>query len=351
MVKVLGAYLSTQPYGARVYKLSSDEFGVLLSDTTVCLGIREFVQTIHAYLESHTFKFDEYEIFLSFSSGYTTSKLEALVKADMALKVAKRSRKDVVCFEDLGDVKKDYEHNITWTKKLKKAIEEDRIAPWFQPIIDNKSGEIVKYECLMRMFDEDGTVIAPGAFLDVAYKTRLYYKLAKMMISKSCEYFRDKPWEFSFNMTVSEVMNREIVQFMKECLIRNNVADRVVVELLESEGIEKYPEVEEFIREIKALGCKVAIDDFGSGYSNFEHLLKLKVDFIKIDGSIIRRIDSDRNSLVIAETIADFARKLGIRTVAEFVHSGEIHSMVNRVGIDYAQGFHLGKPAPEVVGE
>ncbi|MGE4295282.1 MAG: EAL domain-containing protein [Campylobacterales bacterium] len=349
VVKVLHAYLSTQPYEARVYKLSSDEFGVLLPDVGLIPAAQEFVQMIHAYLESHTFRFDEYEIFLSVSSGFTTSKEEALVKADMALKVAKRTRKDVVCFEDLGDVKKDYEHNITWTKKLKKAIEEDRIRPWFQPIIDNKSGEIVKYECLMRMFDEDGTVIAPGEFLDVAYKTRLYYKLARTMIAKSCEYFRDKPWEFSFNMTVSEVMNREIVQFLKTCLTENRVADRVVVELLESEGIEKYPEVEEFIRDIKALGCKVAIDDFGSGYSNFEHLLKLKVDFIKIDGSIIRRIDTDRNSLVIAETIADFARKLGIRTVAEFVHSGEILTLVNGAGIDYAQGYHLGKPAPEVV--
>jgi PAS domain S-box-containing protein/diguanylate cyclase (GGDEF)-like protein len=351
VVKVLHAYLITQPYAAKVYKLSSDEFGVLIRDVSVCPNPKEFIQTVHAYLESHTFRFDEYEIFLSVSSGYTLSVDDALIKADMALKAAKKSRKDVVCFEDLGDIKKDYEHNITWTRKIKEAIEADRIIPWFQPIVDAKSTEIVKYECLMRMVEEDGSIIAPGMFLEVAYKTRLYHKLAQIMIAKSCAYFKNRALPFSLNMTASEVMNRELVGFLKEAIHANGVADRLVIELLESEGIERYPEVQEFIHDIKELGCKVAIDDFGSGYSNFEHLLKLQVDYIKIDGSIIRRIDTDRNSFVIAETIADFARKLGIKTVAEFVHSGEISRLVEEIGIDYAQGFHLGKPDPKAGDE
>lgn len=331
--------------GVKTYKLSADEFGILVANREILQDEGMFLRSIHRDLEEAIFVFDDHDIGISVSIGAVCTKDEPLAKADMALKVAKKERKAVVTFTDLGDIKKDYEHNFRWINKIKDAIRDDRIAPWFQPIVDSSSKEIVKYECLMRMFEDDGSVIAPNEFLPIAYKTRLYTPLTKIMIAKACKYFREIPTDFSFNMTISDVLNREIVQFLRDNLEANGVTKQLVIELLESEGIEKYPEVEQFIKEFKALGCKIAIDDFGSGYSNFEHLLKLNVDIIKIDGSIIRQVDSDRNSRVIAETISDFAKKLGIKTVAEFVHSKEVLEVVKEVGIDYSQGFFLGKPS------
>lgn len=335
--------------GAKTYKLSADEFGVLVEDRSTLENEMEFLKKIHGDLEESIFLFDDNEVSISVSVGYVTSKSEPLAKADMALKEAKNRRKAVVAYEEICDIKKDYERNIKWINRIKDAIRDDRVAPFFQPIVDSTTKEVVRYECLMRLLDEDGSPIPPGEFLPIAYKTRYYGPLAKIMIQKTCDFFKDKQIYFSLNLTISDVLNGEVIQFLKKNLIENNIAEYLVVELLESEEIEKYPEVEQFIVDIKKMGCKIAIDDFGSGYSNFERLLKLNVDVIKIDGSIIRRVDSDRNSRVIAETISGFAKKLGIKTVAEFVDSDSVLSVVKDIGIDYSQGFYLGKPLPELV--
>ena len=129
-------------------------------------------------------------------------------------------------------------------------------------------------------------------------------------------------------------------------LSQEDFKNRVVFEILESEGIKSYTEVSEFFKEIKKLGGRIAIDDFGSGYSNFEYILKLDVDFIKIDGSLIKNIDKDLYSQVIVETIINFAKKLGIRTVAEYVHSEEVYEMAKNLEIDYCQGYYLSPPKP-----
>ncbi|MFW5989869.1 MAG: EAL domain-containing protein, partial [Campylobacterales bacterium] len=123
---------------------------------------------------------------------------------------------------------------------------------------------------------------------------------------------------------------------------------RAVMEITESEGIEEFDEVIKFIDETKKRGAKVSIDDFGTGYSNFEYLLKLNIDYIKIDGSLIKNIDSDDNSRFIVQTIVDFARKIGVKTVAEFVYSKAIFDIVKSMGIDYAQGYYFGQPSPKI---
>ena len=106
----------------------------------------------------------------------------------------------------------------------------------------------------------------------------------------------------------------------------------------------RYEEVSQFIKRVKKKGCKIAIDDFGSGYSNFDHILRLNVDYIKIDSSLIENIDKDKNSQIIVETIVEFCNKLNIRTIAEKVHSKTIFEKVVDLGVCYSQGFYLGKP-------
>jgi EAL domain-containing protein (putative c-di-GMP-specific phosphodiesterase class I) len=131
---------------------------------------------------------------------------------------------------------------------------------------------------------------------------------------------------------------------IENILRQTGTADRLIFEILESEGIENFDEVASFITRMKALGVRFAIDDFGTGYSNYENILKLNVDILKIDGSLIRSIDTNPRHRIVVEAIVDFAKRINVDTVAEFVHSEEIYDMVRSYGITYAQGFHTGKP-------
>ena len=349
ITEVLNRHLHTLSFPASVYKLAGDEFAILVKDTQRCPECRIVVESLLGYLESYLFYYHDNEITLSFTGGFTTSAASPFAKADIALRYAKSNHLLFSCYEQLGDMRKIYENNISWTKIIKKAMAEDRIQPWFQPIVDNNSDQIVKYECLMRIIDEGGKVILPESFLKIAYQSRLYPKLAKIMIEKSCAFFQNQSCLFAINMTASEVLNQEMVDFLKQKIIKYGVSGRLIIELVESEDIEKFEVVNYFQREMKALGCQLAIDDFGTGYSNFEHLLKLKVDLIKIDGSIIRHIHEDEHSFLIAQTIAHFAHSLGVKTVAEHVHCAEVLEKTKMLGIDFSQGFFCGQPLPHLL--
>ena len=136
------------------------------------------------------------------------------------------------------------------------------------------------------------------------------------------------------------------MNFLKEKIKDYDIASRLVLEIVESEGIDNFDEIIPLISEFKNLGCKISIDDFGTGYSNFAYLMQLNVDYIKIDGSLIKDIDHNPNSQIISKTILDFAKQLELKTVAEFIHNEDVLKYTQEMGIDYLQGFHLGKPVP-----
>ncbi len=172
-------------------------------------------------------------------------------------------------------------------------------------------------------------------------------KLTQKVIKKAFDYFANKDVEFSINLSLEDILHKPTIEFLKEKLEENrNAAQRLIVEIVEEEGIENYQEICDFIEKLKSYGCKIAIDDFGTGYSNFEYLMKLNVDIVKIDGSMIKYINQDLNAKIVTELIVTFAKKLNIKTVAEFVHSQEIHEIVTDMGIDFSQGFYLGVPKP-----
>ncbi|MBL8993398.1 MAG: EAL domain-containing protein, partial [Spirochaetia bacterium] len=224
---------------------------------------------------------------------------------------------------------------------------------YFQPILNNHSRQIEKYETLVRLQGTDGKIIAPGLFLPIAKKTKLYGGISKRVIEKSFEALLASDMEFSINLSADDILNEETTAFLfatlKNCAGSSGACSRLVFEILESEGIESYEIVSDFIRKVKVFGCKVAIDDFGTGYSNFEHLLRLQVDYIKIDASLIRTLDSDRNSQILVENIVDFSNKLGILTIAEFVHSQSVLEKVRELGVHFSQGYHIGEPKAHLV--
>jgi len=328
----------------KLYRIVGDEFAILTNEET---SINDFVKLLEGIMldinTNHFTVFDN-EFSLDITVGIAIEKKNIYIHAEMAMKNARESNEKIGSFDGKVDIQKKYEQNITWTKKLKDAIREDRIILFAQPIFDNKTLEAKKYECLIRLIDDDGSIVSPFFFLEIAKKARQYENLTKIVLEKALKHFEKKDVEFSINLTIDDLLNRKTFNFIRNKLENYSNAKNLILEIVESEGIENFEEVSEKIAEFKKIGCKIAIDDFGTGYSNFEYLMKLNVDFIKIDGSLIKNITESSNSELVVKLIIDFAKELNIKTIAEFVHSQEVLEKIQEMGIDCSQGFHLGKP-------
>lgn len=335
-------------YNIELKRLSGDEFALFFMEKPSIVHFTQTAQTLIQDTEKMVFFHEKNELGIRITIGGVYQLEGALEKADIALKSAKKQQKSFLLYDEKLNVEEQYKENMEWVKNLKKAIKEDKIVPHFQPIYNNISNKITSFECLIRLIDNDNNIVGPYKFLTVAKKSRLYSKLTRIMVEKSCAYFEHLDYDFSINLSVDDILNNDTVDFIKENIKKYKVSKKIIFEVLESEGIENYEEVSFFIHEMKALGCRIAIDDFGSGYSNFEHLLKLNTDFIKIDGTLIKNLDTDTNAQVVVETIVDFSKRLNILTVAEFVHSEEILKKVKDLGIDRSQGFYLCEPQGQI---
>ena len=167
-------------------------------------------------------------------------------------------------------------------------------------------------------------MISPYFFLEISKKTKQYTYITKIMIEKTFEKFKDIDISFSINITIEDILNDEIRTFIYTMLDNYKIGNRVIFEIVESESIEVFEQVHEFIKIIKSNGSRIAIDDFGTGYSNFEYLVKLEADYVKIDGSLIKNIDTNYTSFVVVKNIVQFSKDLGMKTIAEFVENEAI---------------------------
>jgi len=335
-----------------LYRLHSDEFAHICNIGMDMDEFKIFVSMLSEKITQKSFKIDEKsEVSLSATMGISYGSEMLLINADIALKLAKKSKKNFLIYDETMAMTKEYEKNFEWTKRLKKAIEEDKIVPVFQPIVDTKTEKIVKFEALMRMMDDHGLYIPPIHFLELAKKNKLYHQLTKIMIEKTFKKFEHLPYFVSINISVEDILNKEIYSYILKKLEDSGIGHKIVFEIIESEGIENFDKVFEFIVNVKKYGAKISIDDFGTGYSNFEYLMKLKVDYIKIDGSMIKNIDSDKNSQMITKSIVSFAKNMNIKTVAEFVHSKNVFEKVKELDVDYSQGYYFGEPTDTIVSE
>jgi len=341
---------------AKAYKLQSDEFVLLFDNNYItpknCYAIKS---SIIRYIEEKSSKCDSNKcISITLSGGiafYTSSdNYENLLSyAALARKVAKSQNKKFIIYHRDLSKDSDYKKNMEWISNIKQAIDNDKIVTYYQPIIDNKTNAVTKYEVLVRMIDKENKVLSPYFFLDIAKKAKLYPNITKIVIDKAFKNFEKIPhYEFSVNLTIEDIKDEKTTSYIYQKLSSFPHKNKVIFEITESEKIENYELVDHFIKNVKKLGAKIAIDDFGSGYANFEHIISLDADFIKIDGSLIKNINNDINSRYIAESIIEFSKKIGKKTVVEFVHSKEIYDIVKKIGADFSQGFYLGEPAPKI---
>lgn len=346
VIKELGKIISEaiKKEECELYHLQGDEY-VLFNGNISKENFIDKMVKLASQISKNSVTIENEDLHLNWTISISCEKKNNILStADMGLKVAKKENKNIIVYSDDISLNDEYKNNIKWARKIKNAIESNNIVPVFQPIVNNKNGAWEKYESLARLKDDDGALITPYFFLDISKKTKHYTQITKIMLKKSFDMFKEKDVEFSVNLTIDDILNDDIKTYLSSLLESYKIGPRVVLEIVESESIENFKEVESFINFVRVYGCKIAIDDFGTGYSNFEYLMKLKADYIKIDGSMIKDINTNKDAEIVVSTIVDFAKKMNIKTIAEFVEDEDIYKKVKELGIDYSQGYYFSKP-------
>jgi c-di-GMP phosphodiesterase len=335
-------------YTLSLYKMPSDEYALALTGKMEIARFDAMTNTILHSLNETNYEIEGINIFATVSIGadYGNSDLDLMGRADMALKTAKKQGIALLKYNDSLYIKEEYLNNILWSKKLKESITKQRFALYYQGVHNPLTKEVHEYEALIRIIDTDGAIISPYLFLDIAKKTRLYHHITRFVINTIFEQLQTTPHHYSINLSITDILNTDIQELLYKRLSESDGGNRLIFEILENEGIENHIDISAFIERVKKFGCRIAIDDFGTGYSNFAHILRLNVDFIKIDASLIKNLDIDLSAQDIVRTIVEFAHRLNIKTVAEFVHSEDIYDECIELGIDYLQGYYLSEPKP-----
>jgi EAL domain-containing protein (putative c-di-GMP-specific phosphodiesterase class I)/GGDEF domain-containing protein len=232
---------------------------------------------------------------------------------------------------------------LSWLSFVSRAILNDNVIPFAQPIFNASDHSIASYECLVRIQDE-GDIILPGRFLPIIEGTHLYTRLSRQMITKTFQIMKHRTESFSINLAPQDFMSDRTLEHLEQAIKQIDDPSRVGIEVLETEQIKDYAHMIEVCNQLRRLGARIIIDDFGSGYSNIDEIIKLEPQVIKIDGSLIRNIDTNLRQRHITQQLIKLCHVLNAKTVAEFVHNAEICRIVENMGIDYIQGYHLGEP-------
>ena len=275
-------------------------------------------------------------------SSYKTRSLEEAIRAaDEALLRAKRSGKDRVEIytEEISRKAKTLD-----MARIREAIESGRVVCFYQPIVELKTGKISHYEALARLLDKQGNPIPPSAFLDVIKGTFEYVRLLRKVIEINFQIAKEKGITVSINLMPSDLLDEEVFNLLESA--DPEVRRRIILEITEVEDIPKVERIEKVTKELREKGYSLCIDDFGSGYSNLLNLTRLQIDYLKIDGTIVREIDKNKVSYNLTKMITEFCKDMNIKVIAEFIDREEVLKILQDLGVDYGQGYLLGKPVP-----
>lgn len=331
-----------------LYRIGSDEFVLLNLEPTLSFEqFLLFAQTAHQKLESEPIILFQQQLPIFATLGLCCSANASLEKAQIAVHHARTKKSRFEIYDGELGLEAQHKENIFWLSELQDALHDNRLTIYFQPILNHHTQEVTKYEVLTRLVDRDGLILSPGKILAVAKKTNIYTQITEMVLRKSFDFFADKPdVGFSINMGPADIRNSKVRQLIRDLLSQSPAAHRVIFEFVESDEVDDFPALMDFIREVRQYGAQIAIDDFGSGYSNFANVVEMDVEYIKIDGSLIRQINTNPVAKVVVEQIIRFARSLDILVVAEFISSAELFAAVDAMGVDYSQGYFIGTPQP-----
>ncbi len=340
------------PPGCELYHLTGDRFVVLMGDFSTEES-ESYAKTLNTIALHHPiYKKGDIEIRTTFTIGIASHDSGSPLRgANTALQEARSmGRNRVVVYKAGSILEQNQQHFVQTINKLKDAIAEDCLVPFYQPIVDSKTQEIVKYECLARMCDTSCTkILSPGYFIEPAKTGGIITHITRVIVEKSFEHFMNSDIEFSINITEEDLNEGYLIEFMHKCSSNYGIEpERVTIEVLEGISASSNSDILKQLEALRDLGFKVAIDDFGVEHSNFSRVHDMGVDIIKIDGSFIKDIHKNEKSFAVAKTISIFAQSIGAKVVAEYVHSEEVWNKVKELNIDYSQGYFFGEPIKTV---
>ena len=328
----------------KLYRIYGDRFAIAFKKEKLDQIFKIFKEKIDQNLLIYNKKTKEYvqpnlDFQILFFENYVD---EILEKANASFK---KSNKEISYFSK--DIEPILKEEIEYFKILLHALENENVIPYFQRVVEKNSAKTIYFEALMRIAYEE-KIFTPVKFIEIAKEKGLYKKLNSIMIKKSIKSAKKLSKKISINIDIYDVLQKDFIENIKKIIEENKIAPSLIqFEILETENIYEYfNEVKIFIEKIKKIGCSVALDDFGKGYSNFSSIVDLNIDSIKVDMSLVKNIDKDKKSFSILQAICEFATLLNIKTTAEGVGNKNIYEKISKLNIDYIQGFFIDKPKP-----
>lgn len=329
---------------SQIYILGNGEFALVQSIADLPQSAEHITRQLHQYQEiinHEEIKLDgvdyEFSILMSIAHGKN-----AFEDAKIGLHYLVDSTKNFIVANGLK-VEKDQQ--VEQLKFLKKAIENYNVISYFQPIVNNRTRKVEKYESLVRFIDEEQNVLSPYLFLELSKQGKYYDQITSIVLENSFKALEKTDMNIAINFSALDLEKPSTQeQFIALICDNQEKADRIILELTEDEDIEDFDTIKSFIHAIKQFGVRVAIDDFGTGYSNFERVLDYEPNILKIDGKLISNMKKDNLAYSIVEFIVNFAKKENLLTIAEYVETKETYELLCQMGVDYSQGYYFGKP-------
>lgn len=338
-------------------RLGGDEFGVLLRDCEAGdAGI--VAERLRASLEGFTLHWETHPFATSVSIGVVDLQEveidaeEAMRFADIACYMAKERGRDRVQLAHPQDQELSrHASEISWGRRIKEALEQDRFCLYVQPIrpVHGSAGSPLHAELLIRMIDESG-IVAPGTFIPAAERYGLMSAIDRWVVKHAFATLAamapgSRDFQYAINLSGASIGDERFLEFLRGQFAQTGVpAELICFEVTETTAVRNLAAAARFIRELKGLGCKFALDDFGAGMSSFAYLKHLPVDYLKIDGSFVKDMPNDPVNRDMVAAINDIGHSMGYRTIAEYVENEAILTLLREIGVDFAQGYYIGKP-------
>ncbi|MEO1941954.1 MAG: EAL domain-containing protein [Campylobacterales bacterium] len=350
LAEKLEKFIQSRFTEGRVFNLDNLQFAVAVSMDEITLSQRELIRKfaeLQRQIEQFSFPVEDIEYRLNTLVSVAGGK-RAFDHARVGLnRLRQEKRKFIISTGLAEEERKKAERTLKILEILKEAIENNRVISYYQPIINNHTGKISHYEVLVRIL-HNGEVLSPFMFLEIARNTSYYSKITPIVLHNGLKLLKCNP-DIKININLSAVdLEQDLIREELFRILGQNekYLNRLTFELLENEEIKDRDKFIEYLGKLREMGAKLAIDDFGSGYSNFKRMLEYRPQYLKIDGSLIKDIVTDPLSKSMVKSIVSFAKDAKIETVAEFVESREIYEVVKELGIDYSQGYYFGRPGP-----
>ncbi|MBT9498356.1 bifunctional diguanylate cyclase/phosphodiesterase [Zoogloea oleivorans] len=343
-------------------RIGGDEFAIILVETGV-EGALVVAEKLRTELRQMTFEGEEDKYFhVTTSIGVVTYPSDArsisdlMAGVDLGLYRAKELGKDTIgTLESVKDRVNASRLTRDYAEKLRVSLREGRVIPYYQSIFDCRTGEPFAYETLARIIEPDGRTLSAGTFIDTIEKYGLGRDLDRTIIAQAMHAARarldaDKPpFRIFINLSAQEIQGRGILGYAEQLCTELGIPPNVIVfEILERDAIGDMTHMRKFLSDLRKKGFLFALDDFGSGYNSFHYLRELTFDYVKIDGAFVKNIVRSKVDRTLVHNLTRLCQELGILTIAEFVESEDILQALRGMGVDYAQGFHLGMPAPQM---